>query len=432
MVYASRHPGSIHRSVMVGVNPPGRFLAGQKATAAQLKRLTGSDAMAASMRRTADDMPSRWGLLPIRRGNVLLASFFGLAESSKDAAPISSPMTLDAWRGVTRGDASGLWFQSFAATLIFPRAWVWGDAASIARADAAAAERHFAARPSGESPLGDAANRFMWAGGRMLKQWPENHDDDAYARIRTSRVETLLVSGTLDGATPLSGATRDLLRHLPNGHQVVLDGFGHTVDFWNQQPAAGTRLITSFLDHGRVDDSLYVPQRVDLSPELRQSVLAKALVGGMLLLAFATAASLLWLARRARSARPFGAKAGAFVRSVHAGLIGLGGWVLATLVAMVLLPDTPIDAKLLVVASVGVPAALAVHWASAGRGIAVTLAAGVLGAWLGFEAPGSSLGLLTAIPGAVAAANLAVVAREMAASPLPERVSAPAPRGAPA
>ena len=39
MIYAWRYPKSIHRSVMIGVNPPGNFLWDPKATDAQIRPL---------------------------------------------------------------------------------------------------------------------------------------------------------------------------------------------------------------------------------------------------------------------------------------------------------------------------------------------------------------------------------------------------------
>ena len=58
--------------------------------------------------------------------------------------------------------------------------------------------------------------------------------------MQDSNVETLLIGGALDFATPPQDATRELLPHLPNGHQVVLPDFGHTDDFWSYQPAPAT------------------------------------------------------------------------------------------------------------------------------------------------------------------------------------------------
>jgi pimeloyl-ACP methyl ester carboxylesterase len=418
MVYAWRYSRSIRRSVMVGVNPPGRFLYGQAGTTSQLRRFDAmSRGVAEPLRRTADAVPSHWGRLPIRRGNVMAASFFGLMDSSSDAAPFSAPATLEAWRAAEDGDASGLWLQSLAAALVFPKAQVWGDTASIARADAAASRRHFAGEARDRSPLGDAANRFLWAGGDLVREWPAGHDDDAYSRVRISQVETLLVTGSVDGATPPSDATRDLLGHLPNGHQVVLDGIGHTTDFWTQQPDANARLVSAFVDRGVVDDSLYTRQRVDFTPAATHSFVAKVVVGTMLLFALIAALSLLWMARRARVGRSFGATASAYLRSVHAAVLGLGGWFATALVAMVAFPDTPIDDELLVVLSIGASVGLAVHWAS-GRGVArlaVCVAGAAVGAWLGLQAAGSPLGLLVAVPGAVAAANLAAIVTDVAA-----------------
>ena len=80
--------------------------------------------------------------------------------------------------------------------------------------------------------------------------------------MRTSDVETLLIGGTLDFATPAANATKELLPHLPNGHQVVLPGFGHTNDFWNlpgRRPAPGSSTRSSTA--GKVDDSRYGPAR---------------------------------------------------------------------------------------------------------------------------------------------------------------------------
>ena len=36
------------------------------------------------MRRTAAHMPDHWWFLPIKRGNVRLASFFGLMNATSD------------------------------------------------------------------------------------------------------------------------------------------------------------------------------------------------------------------------------------------------------------------------------------------------------------------------------------------------------------
>ena len=114
------------------------------------------------------------------------------------------------------------------------------------------------------SGVGDALNQFIWAGGRLVDAWPATPDDNAYATPRTSQIETLLISGEVDGATPAENATKDVLPHLPNGRQVILKGFGHTTDFWNNQKPAGAHLINAFYATGKVDDSRFTEQKIDL------------------------------------------------------------------------------------------------------------------------------------------------------------------------
>jgi hypothetical protein len=124
--------------VMIGVNPPGHFLWDGKTTDEQLHRDADlcskddscsrrTDDLAASMRRTATDIPDRWFFLPIKETTVPIASSYGLHESTSEAAPLTGPMTLDSWLSAADGDASGFWFQSLLADLFFPTSFVWGE-----------------------------------------------------------------------------------------------------------------------------------------------------------------------------------------------------------------------------------------------------------------------------------------------------------------
>ena len=119
-------------------------------------------------------------------------------------------------------------------------------------------------------------------GGRLLNAWPANPDENLYTRVRDSNVETLLIGGELDFATPPQNATRDLLPHLPNGHQVVLRGIGHTDDFWVYEPTASNRLVNTFFDSGRVDTSLYTPNTIAFTPSVGHGTIAKILLAVML------------------------------------------------------------------------------------------------------------------------------------------------------
>ena len=209
--------------------------------------------------------------------------------------------------------------------------------------------------------------------------------------------------------------TKQLLPYLPNGHQVVLPGFGHSMSIWTEQPEAGTRLVNTFLDSGTVDDSLYEPQAVDFTPELSHGAMAKIVLSAMLGMAALTVLSILWMARRVHKRGRFGHTAGATLRTLYPIVLGFGGWFLGALIVMTKMPDVPIDDELLVSLSAGVPIGLGLYYAWVDRdmssttkttGFAATVAAALIGAWLGFNAAEGLLALVTAICGAAVGGNL--------------------------
>jgi hypothetical protein len=140
-------------------------------------------------------------------------------------------------------------------------------------------------------------------------------------------------------------------------------------------------------------------------------------------LALLTVLSLLWMARRVRRRGGFGRKASATLRFVYPLVLGLGGWLAGVLIVITTMPGVPLDDELLAVLSVGTPVGLGIYWAwvrgewPGGRklaGVAAAAAGALVGAWLGFNATGDLLALLTAIAGAVAGANASLVALDVA------------------
>jgi pimeloyl-ACP methyl ester carboxylesterase len=434
LLYAWRYPERLHRSVMVGVNPPGHFLYDAQTTDEQLGRYAAlcaadagcsarTDDLAASLRRTAAAMPERWLLLPIKGGLVRALSFTGLMGATSAVAPPGVAVTLDGWLSAAEGDASGFWLTSVLGDLTYPKLFVWGQYAAAARLDAQAARAYFSTGgQESNSNLGRAATAFAWGGGRLADAWPAVVDEGEYRRVRPSEVETLLIGGALDVSTPPQVATKELLPYLPNGKEVVLPGFGHTSSFWSEQPAAGTRLITTYFASGRVDDSLYRPQQIDFTPTMTLTAMAKMVAGTMLGLALLTVGSLLWLARRVHRRGRFGHTASTALRSLAPLPLGLGGWCLGALIAMALLPGVPLDDQVLVVVSASVPIGLGIYlawvhrdWSAKTRTTGFAAAAGgaLIGAWLGFQATEGLLAPITAIVGAAVGANLTLLALDM-------------------
>ena len=435
MIYSWRYPRSIHRPVMIGVNPPGHFVWDAKTTDEQIRRYAALCAedlscrsrtpdLAASLHSAYQRIPEHWWFLPIKEGNVKAGAFFGLMAATTDGAgPLAAPWTIDTLLAADKGDGSGAWFLSLMAQVAFPSEQLWGDVAAVARSDAAHARRLFATDADRKSLIGTPGADLIWAGSGLVDAWPANPDENRYTHVRDSKVETLLIGGNLDFATPPQWATRELLPHLPNGHEIVLRDLGHSNDFWTYEPAASKRLINTFFDGGRVDASLYTHNSVDFTPTFSHGSIAKIVLGVMLGLAALTVLSLPWMALRVRWRGAFGRKSSAALRSVYPVVLGLGGWFLGVLIVLTTMPTVPLDDELLAALSVSLPIGLGIYFAWVNRdwsartkttGFAATAAGALVGAWLGFNATTDLLALVTAIVGAAVGGNLSLLALDIA------------------
>jgi pimeloyl-ACP methyl ester carboxylesterase len=434
IIYSWRYPASIQRSIMIGVNPPGHFLWDGRTTDEQIGRYAAlcakddscharTNDLAISMRQANANMPDRWVFLPIKKGNVRIASFFGLMESTSAATPYAAPTIIDMWLAAAEGDASGLWAGSFIGDLLFSRLFVWGQYAAFGRADAQAARAYFSSGGLDDGTnLGRTTTTYVWGGGRLADAWPAAQEENEYSQVRTSNVETLLVGGELDFSTPPQVATKELLPYLPNGQEVVLPGMAHTATFFAVQPEASSRLINTFFDTGKVDASLYQTQTVDFTAANSFGKMAKVLLGLALALATLTVLSLLWMVWWVHKRGRFGPKASAVLRAAYPIVLGLGGFLLGTLIVLATMPSVPIDNELSVALSMGLPVGLGIYLAWVHRdwsaktktmGFAAAISGALLGAWLGVNAASGLPALLTAIIGAAVGANLILLALDI-------------------
>ena len=116
------------------------------------------------------------------------------------------------------------------AKMAFPEVVVWGEVAAVARA------RHLGRgsllrqgpAPQGLDPRQRRAPSSSSAAAGSSHAFPPAPDAGEYSKVRDSNVETLLVDGTLDFATPPKFGIQELLPHLRNGRKVVLAELGHS------------------------------------------------------------------------------------------------------------------------------------------------------------------------------------------------------------
>jgi len=433
LTYQWRYPHSVDRSVMVGVNPPGNFIYSGAEIDQGIERYSALCAkqpacrartanLAASMQHTATDMPSSWYSLPIKPGNVLVGTFLGLTEAT--GSPLTGPMTLNSWISAAQGDPSGLWFLSAMANLVLPQSFVWGEFASIGMADAHPVERYYSSGADRGSIIGNPLGEFLWGAGALVHAWPANPGENQYTSVQNSSVPTLLIGGTLDFETPAQNATKELLPHLSNGHQVILSGLGHVDDFDAYEPSASTQLLTTFYGTGQVDTSRYTPNEVSFATPDTQAAIAKKILATMIGVALLAVIWLVVLAIRIRRRGGTGRKTGAWIRSAGPIVFGLGGWCLGALLVLRfwLWPSGPLDDQLLAVVSIAVPIWLGVYagWvrsdtpkAMRAKGIGAAGVGAVVGAVFGFNVTSGGIALITTIIGAAVLSNLSLLALDI-------------------
>lgn len=306
LLYAQRHPERVGRSLLVGANPPGRFFFDPHLTDSVLQeyaRLWAQDKRRAStcpdllgaLRRVNQTMPKRWLGVPIDPGKVR-AMAFGMLYSRT-----SAPLALDAFAAADRGDASGLAALSLGMTLMARRRGEEpvGDLYCKGVLDYEPGRNYAAEARPADAILGAPFSELIWGPLTEGCPWPRAQASEDLRQLRPSEVETLVLSGDLDVATPAQAATRDVMPFLRHGRQIILPGKSH-VDLFREQPEAFETLAVSFLDTGRADASGFANAPQGLGNGLRLPTLVKLVAAGLFLITVALGAAIWWLGKRLR------------------------------------------------------------------------------------------------------------------------------------
>jgi pimeloyl-ACP methyl ester carboxylesterase len=303
MVYAWMYPDSLHRSVMVSVNPPGHFVWEPEDIDALIAYDAGLCAedpacstrtadLAETIRHVNQNMPKRWLLLAIDPGKVRFITHFMLFHRGTAAA------AFDAYLAAAAGDPSGLALMSLAYDFMIPSAVTWGDWAAKGSIDYDPGRDWITGMDPPDSILGAPTSLFVGGSAQLSEGWPVPSMPEALREVQPTTVETLLVSGSIDYSTPSRFATEELLPALENGEQVILSEFGHVSDVWSLQPEAIQHLLVTYYNTGKVDDSLFVYQPMNFDVGLmRFPLLAKVLVAAIVLLPL-TLIGVIWLILR--------------------------------------------------------------------------------------------------------------------------------------
>lgn len=281
-IYGQRYPRSLHRSLMIGVNPPGHFVWEPGMVDSQLEyyaALWKKDPNAASrapdLIKTIKDvlgsLPRKWLLFTVDPDKVKFAAFMFLYHTGTAA------QVFDAFVAAEKGDYSGLAFFSVMFDRAIAKSVNWGDnAAKAFSADFDPTRDYETEMTPPGSVLGSPMSK-LWAvtkyGGFPIRPIPVE-----YRELQYSDVETLMVNGSIDFATPAAYAKNELLPYLRNGKLVVLAEMGHCDDVLNLQPEAFRHLAGAFYLKGVVDASRFRYEPMNFAPSQSLPRMAKGFV----------------------------------------------------------------------------------------------------------------------------------------------------------
>lgn len=250
-----RHPGSVSRAILAGVEGPDHTLK----TPGQIQRLLERvDSLAREDERVAAAVPSFLALVD----SVLARLNAGPVTVKLRRGQDSSAVTLGAF-DVARLTASAVGDRN--ALAVFPIAYLAMSRGELTRAaqlvagsrssrlsamtiamdcasGATAERRARIEREAGETLLGDAVN-FPFP--EICEVWPHAELGDEFRRPLRSEVPTLFISGTLDGRTPPENA-EEVKAGFTRGWHLVLDGASHSDDLFLSDPRIG-EIMLAFL-----------------------------------------------------------------------------------------------------------------------------------------------------------------------------------------
>lgn len=298
-IYGQRYPHSLHRSLMIGVNPPGHFVWEPGMVDAQLEYyadLWKKDPEAASrtpdliktIRNVLKSLPRKWLIFRIDPDKVKVATFMFLYQTGTAA------QVFDADVAAEKGDLSGLAFFSVMYDKMIPKALNWGDNAAKAFSADYDPTRNYETDMVPQGSIFGSPLSKLW-GIAKYGGWPINPIPEEYRRLQYSDVETLMVNGSIDFATPAAYAKNELLPYLRNGKLIILAEMGHCDDVQGLQPDAFRHLVETFYLEGIVDDSKFHYQPMNFVPSQSLPGMAKKYVRGFALVGGGAVVALIFI-----------------------------------------------------------------------------------------------------------------------------------------
>jgi len=267
LLYGYRYPNAIHRSIMIGVNPPGHFIWYPEKTSQIIKlydslyqnSTLSNVSIEQDINNALKNIPKRWSLFKLDRDKIRTGAFLLLYSKG------NAVTAFDAFhKAATEKDYSGLYLMQLLYDVMVPKSFVWGD--MFNKAASADLNNNIDYRKLFRGDTVSIGAPFSLLLFGCSKAWPSFTIDEKFRKIDTSFIETLMISGNLDISTPSDFTTKELLPFLPNGRQIILKDMAHADDLMHRQRPSFENLITTYFDKGVVDTSAYKYDAIDFKP----------------------------------------------------------------------------------------------------------------------------------------------------------------------
>lgn len=284
-IYSLRFPQSVFRSIMVGVNPPGRFVWEPEMIEDQLEyyneiwrqspsNLELSPNILTTMSNVIESMPDNWLLFKIDPYKVRAGTFALLFNKN------TSKFVFDAYIAAENGDYSGIALISAAYGPSITDTVLGDMLIKGGSADVDPLRDYHKDMGSGSTVLGSPLSE-IFMGPLKYSSLIKRRIPQKYREMHETETETLLVNGSVDFSTPPYYAEHEMLPYLKNGRLVILKEMGHVGDVFTLQNPALSHMVLTFFDRGIVDDSLYRYDPVDFNVTIGLPEIAKLIVFGI-------------------------------------------------------------------------------------------------------------------------------------------------------
>jgi pimeloyl-ACP methyl ester carboxylesterase len=260
MAYCLRHPGRIHRAIMIEAAFPYDIAFGKPeefdARLDHLNDLWKKDPEAVkrspdivqTMRNVLKNVPRQYNGMPIDASKVKFMTYFGITFQRSYVN-----MIFDAYVCAEKGDFTSIALMSLMYDQYMGQLGNIGDLLAKTYSSVTDPDRDFVRElQDPDSVVGSPLSMLAW-GAFQYCDWPEKSLVKEHPPTQKSSVETLVFYGSKETGEPFR---KKYNGNFTNVRWVILDDLGHN-DIWTITAEGTQHLMQRFLNEGIVDTSKF-------------------------------------------------------------------------------------------------------------------------------------------------------------------------------